>query len=479
MKASIFNILIENQKYKNWLIYNSLRNSLLEIDESTKQYLEKAESLPVKEPEGCENIKSEDKDILIEYGFIVDENCDELKEAIRIDDEAHNYIWSSKFMSLTICPTYDCNLQCPYCYEVYNRDSLSYGIMGDDVQNNIIQLYAEHCQINTGLDDPNSNTDSITWYGGEPLLNTGIIGYVQDKINSLAVKYKRNIKRTIITNGILLNKENQKMLKENGIQHVQITVDGPGIIHNKRRYFPEAPDKSFEIIMNNIRNIDDYFIISMRINTDKENSPYLDKLLEELIKWNVWPNKRMNISIANVQCDWNKDSKISLKINDFEKIQRDFRMNQVRRFNEMSNNKKAKLKLDYPSTNKLGSVCGFVNHKNSFAIGPQGELYTCWKSVGNKKYRIGNVKDLLNNNKISNEGKQRFHSHFREEIKCYSCKIFPICSLSCPSLYLQTGEIYREQLCSKWKYMLKDTLLFNYDCQNKSPDLKETNDNCI
>jgi uncharacterized protein len=471
MKASIYNLLFENKKYHNWLIYNSLRNSLLAIDENVKKYLETAGKLPDVQDISCHGLTIEDRDVLIEFGFIVDENFDELKAAIVADDSAHSYVQFGKYLRLTICPTYDCNLQCSYCYEVYNRDLMNYGVMNEEIQNDIIQLYHQHCLKNSGDEGENSNIDSIIWSGGEPLLNPNIINYVQGEINLLAKKHNRTVKRSIVTNGILLNAENQQMLKTNGIQHIQITIDGPDNIHNSRRYFPESPDKAFEIIMNNIRNMDNYFNISLRVNVDNENARHLEQLLEALITWKVWPLKKIGINIANIQCDWSSDSKLSISTNDFEKLKRDFRFNQLLRFNELIPGKKAKFKLEYPSNNKLNQICGSVNHKNSFVIGPQGELYTCWKSVGNKKFQIGSLNDILLNNKLNNDEKQRFHSRFRKEINCYSCKILPVCSVQCPSSFLQAGKIEHELLCSKWKFALKDTLLFNYDCQTKFPDI--------
>jgi uncharacterized protein len=228
--------------------------------------------------------------------------------------------------------------------------------------------------------------------------------------------------------------------------------------------------------MQNLSDIDDFFNISIRINVDKENYKYLTELLEYFDKQRIWPyRKKIGIYISNVNTVWSNESKYAFNLRDFEKIKREFKVKQVQVFNRVSQNKHAKLGLDYPTLQKKNHACRITINKNSFVIGPRGEIYTCFHYVGNEKYCIGTIDDLLNEE--SNAGAQEFRlvPQHRKEIGCHECKIFPICSVSCPDVFLQTGDIYRERLCSKWKYILKDTLLFNYDFQKQYPEIAKLN----
>lgn len=56
-------------------------------------------------------------------------------------------------------------------------------------------------------------------------------------------------------------------LKLLDIKSVQITIDGPPEIHNKRRKVINGED-SFDVILRNIRNIYDLLDITIRINVD-------------------------------------------------------------------------------------------------------------------------------------------------------------------------------------------------------------------
>src|SRR5690606_23118219 len=68
-------------------------------------------------------------------------------------------------LSLTIAPTLDCNMCCPYCYEDKNKT-----VMSEEIQNKLIDFVERHLK-----DYPNIESFTVTWYGGEPLLQKEIV----------------------------------------------------------------------------------------------------------------------------------------------------------------------------------------------------------------------------------------------------------------------------------------------------------------
>jgi uncharacterized protein len=94
------------------------------------------------------------------------------------------------------------------------------------------------------------------WYGGEPLLAIDTIDYLTQEFLKLCgdkVKYTA----AMVTNGYNLNKDNVNRLKKLKVKRVQITIDGPKIIHDERRKLSNGKgsfDKIIPIYKNHIMN---------------------------------------------------------------------------------------------------------------------------------------------------------------------------------------------------------------------------------
>jgi len=465
MNVSKYNFIIENKAYSNWLLYNSFRNSFLEVDYSVKRSLNLLNS-------NSDNnaISDYEKEILEENGFIIEDGFDELRYAKLRDEEVYNRLINRSNIVLTICPTYKCNLSCTYCFVHSDKQLTNFNYMNAEVQENVVKLYHQYCLKYQSLHNlDNVEQDKITWYGGEPLLNINIINNVQNKINNIAKKFNRRIKRSIVTNGILLDRDNQKILKSNEIKLIQVTIDGPESIHNKRRFYPEFPDKSFNAIMTNLADLDDYFNLIIRINVDKENSDYLRPLVDELEKWKIWPYRKKTKIILGPVLDCHKKKLNIFNYREFGSVYREFRKLQVLYYNSINPDSKAKFTLEFPSC-LTNNRCTESFHKNGWIVGPAGDIYTCWENIGRKQNCVGSLNTLLAKGNLKESEKLRIPSNYREKFGCYRCKLFPICELNCMGEYWRTNK-FNKNMCSKWKFTLTDTLLFNYNLQKLYPEL--------
>ena len=70
------------------------------------------------------------------------------------------------------------------------------------------------------------------------------------KFIEICDKYGVRYQANIITNGYLLNKEIVKELEDIHVKHIQVTIDGPKDIHDKRRFLKGKQgtfDKIFKI----------------------------------------------------------------------------------------------------------------------------------------------------------------------------------------------------------------------------------------
>lgn len=81
----------------------------------------------------------------------------------------------------------------------------------------------------------------------------------------------------------LLDRKMAKTLKRLSINSVQITIDGPKEVHDRRRILRNGKG-TFDRIIENIRNIHDILRVSIRINVDKENADRVFELIDFIEK---------------------------------------------------------------------------------------------------------------------------------------------------------------------------------------------------
>ena len=250
MKQSQYNILHKMSSPSYCIAYNSFSNSLALLNE------EEYETICEIESNAEISLNQEFEKKLREGNFIVDDNENEL-ELVR--ERLLRARYSSNSLGLTIAPTMDCNFACTYCYEKGHRNR---GRLDEITQSNIVKLVEDT--------SPTIRRLEVTWYGGEPLLCIDIVDSLSRAFKRICEKVNIDLNMSIITNGYLLTKDVAAHLQELGISFCQITVDGSKEQHNKRRIHIEGCD-TYDTILDNACNASDYFQISIRVNTDKNN----------------------------------------------------------------------------------------------------------------------------------------------------------------------------------------------------------------
>lgn len=131
-------------------------------------------------------------------------------------------------MTLLIKPASGlCNMKCNYCFyadEMHNRQQASYGIMPDDVMEQVIKKTLSHA----------SKKCTFLFQGGEPTL-AGLPFY--QKWTDLEKKYNKNhvkIEHALQTNGYLINADWCRFFAEHKFL-IGLSVDGVKATHNACR----------------------------------------------------------------------------------------------------------------------------------------------------------------------------------------------------------------------------------------------------
>ncbi|OPF52175.1 hypothetical protein BH721_12940 [Clostridium baratii] len=405
-KKSNYNINL-GMSSKKHLLYNSFSGAFIALNNESKEIYENIEK--ISDINTLNNKYKVYVNNLKENNFIIDKNLDEYK-VIKVLGEKLKY--DSRSLILTIAPTMNCNMECPYCYEKKENKT-----MNQDTIDDILKF------IKKKFTDKNYCELKINWYGGEPLIAINIIQKLSDQVISLCKEYDVKYSASIVTNGTLLTKNICNILKyECNVEALQITLDGAPKTNNSRRKLKNGED-SFDQIINSIQlAAESNFFINVRVNIDKTNLNDIDAIIDIMKENKFLTNTNIHLYFAPV---------IASTDQCFSFMSNCYSMMEFAEIDEVVLEKlyNAGVKPNFPISNFIG--CGAVCD-NTFVIDPDGDLYRCWDDVGVKERNIGNLKKGVKFNNI-------FFEWLGLDIdkKCVDCNKLPICHGGCPYLRIK------------------------------------------
>ncbi|MCG8410960.1 MAG: radical SAM protein [Bacteroidales bacterium] len=426
---SKYNVIFNNKEKK--LLYNSLSNALWEIDDAVHEDIKNLQkTIERGEYNGEHKIHSR----LVEASIITEDTQEDTINKLKLKSLLDRTF--KDVQSLSILPTLDCNFNCVYCYES-ERPSI---YMTDETEKKL---------INYIISEKSRRFLSIDWLGGEPLL-------AYDRIVSITQKLKDNniqFESSLITNGYLLTKEVADELSDLKITMIQITIDGIGEKHNKRR--PHIKTKrSYETIIENIKylydNYKDVIGIQLRVNVDKTNQDdffYICTELSEMFPGiEIYPGivTETNACTSINSCIFSKEDLISF-------------------LRETKEKHGLKAMSFFPD---MGGQRCMAENLFCYVIGPEGELYKCWNDVGIKERQVGFLNDT--GVKISNYKcitRYAIANDPLENPDCLDCQILPQCmGGGCP--YKRNQKKYENiniDYCSYFKNNLEEFISKHYE----------------
>ncbi|MGD2251160.1 MAG: SPASM domain-containing protein, partial [Candidatus Methanofastidiosia archaeon] len=314
----------------------------------------------------------------------------------------------------TIAVTYDCNLQCPYCYEIWAKNPNMKMAMDKYKVDKAFEAL-EH--LNTSC----TSKKPLTLTGGEPLMkkNKEIVKYILKKGTNLGYTF------AIFTNGVELH----HFLNDFSgidIDYIQVTLDGPRSLHNERRVFNKG-NPTFDTIVSNIEKARKLELpLVIRTNTDPEILDRIDELAAFFKKRGWDHDPHIMFSLVYV-CDQrlNPDA-VEQQLKVYQEIvtaatRADLQFLEVAPF----------VKLGSLWTNHPRFWPSFWNCKavvNRYVFDPFGDVYPCRAMLGWKEERIGvYTPELQFNEKLQ---KWRKRTIFNMG-KCTECDVALVCGGSC------------------------------------------------
>jgi uncharacterized protein len=405
MKPSRFNRIFKASD-GTWLAFNSWSTALAEIKPDDLPFIQSILANPDGVP--CDTpYKREIRENLIRAHFLVEDGEDEVA-TLKVDMIRDRF--QTDLLAITIAPTLDCNFRCDYCYEEHLRVNMSRA-----VQQALLRWVEARAAVTGRL--------HVTWFGGEPMLPSafavveGLSRSFQELCGARGIGYQAEI----VTNGYFLDRGKLDLLKSLGVEKIQITLDGPPVIHDRRRVLAGGQGTFWKIV-DNMKQVVGLIPISLRINVDKRNAGATVDLMELLHKEGI--ADKVQPYIAQVTFDGVACGNILESCYSSD----EFAMTEVEIYREAA---RRGLPLSrYPFRIK-GAFCT-ADRVNGYVIAPSGAIFKCWHEVTvSPDKAVGHLLD----------GQQPWHRlnetrwlnwNTLDKEECPSCDVLPLCHGGCP-----------------------------------------------
>lgn len=415
MKASRYNTLFQAENGTH-LAFNAMSSGFATL--TPVQYEEAQKMLG--DPDGYECETEETKQLkkdLIKGRFLIDDNVDEHK-ILKARDLSEKF--NTDRLSLTICPTLQCNLNCLYCYQTQFtfQEMVQQALnvkMSDEVKKGLKRfigqradkLYSFHAE----------------WYGGEPLLGLDSVVELSSEFKKICEQNNCLYTSGMVTNGYTLDESAIARLKEAGVDAVLFTLDGPAPVHDGRRPL-KSGEGTFDVVLNNIKLATEHFTgVDVRVNVDKTNYEAMPPLLDILEGHGL----KDKIRIFFTALEFDKKStegltRLCWAIPEFSEreialseqaMSRGFKVLNLLKVNPLTGSK----------------LCSAVK-QNNFVVDPNGSLHKCLGEVGDAEFRIGYI-DENGQIKQNYRAVEWLNWSPLENADCANCRVLPVCRGGC------------------------------------------------
>lgn len=352
---------------------------------------------------------------LYNAGFLVPKRINEFAKLEKFKRKFFRFLKQNSILKLVIATTTKCNARCDYCFECNTARS----DMTPKVEKDITKFIDKRIGKNRKL--------SIAWFGGEPLLNTGLI----DRISQYCSAKKYELNAILVTNGSLLNEE---MLRDSfpkwKTRNIDITLDGTAQEYARIKNYLAPELGNLERILSNIELATKYKIhVRIRLNVNKKNADDL-LILTEQLKQRFEGNKYVTWYMApllNTGADFATEEEWITLLEKYISLS-PYKMN-----------------LSYSRMLPKIGYC-LAERSYSYGIDVNGDIKICGTHFTDNSKSIGNIQNF-----DCRKDKRRRYPKLLP--KCEKCCWLPICDGGCV-----TRHIHNAMACTPKKYFLIATL---------------------
>ena len=210
---------------------------------------------------------------LAEHGFLVpDAASEQAALALRFSEFRED----TSQLRITVLTTMQCNFACDYCYQGDRADASGPApTMSLETSAQVAEWIANR------LDAVRPGRLVLTFFGGEPLLNTAAMFDLAERC--WQATQARGVKQlvNIITNGLLLSPAIVDRMLPLGLNGVKVTLDGDRATHDRVRP-ARGGQGTFDRIIANLRRVADKTPVAIGGNFDATTADRYPALLDFL-----------------------------------------------------------------------------------------------------------------------------------------------------------------------------------------------------
>jgi uncharacterized protein len=269
MQPSMFNVQVALPESSQVFLMNTFSDAQLLVSADVAVLLDRIKN-------GQRTFDAEERETvetLVENGFIVNNREDE-------QEELKNYFTAMRDdtdqLRVTVLTTLQCNFACDYCFQGDHGDYNKFAAKMTMEQAEELARWIEK-----RLDEVRPQKFTLTFFGGEPLLNLPVMYFLAERC--AAVCSERGVRQLInvITNGLLLTREVVERLDPYGLNGIKITLDGDRDTHNRMRPL-RGRQGTFDRIIENVREVANLVPITIGGNFDETSVDSYPQLLDFL-----------------------------------------------------------------------------------------------------------------------------------------------------------------------------------------------------
>ena len=356
-----------------------------------------------------------------------------------------------------------CNLNCRYCFK-------------DTKQGKAIDLNTAKDAIDFLINKfgPKGSKYVIDLSGSsEPLLRTDFIKAIDRYCQELSEKVQKRIWIQFVSNGALLNGEKIEYLSS-GDHNVLfgISLDGPKHIHDDLR-INKLGQGTYEQVINNCKSLkNDRLGIAVTLTGKHPNvleiflhlygQEFTDVVSINPVR--LPPDHEYSINWGNIETiKENYTELASYLLNKTTQGETDYLWALIKGADYFGG---ILVNMLVPTRKKYRCAAGF----NSFALDDNGDLYLCSVLIGDDTYKIGNIYQGLDQNKLD-----YFAGIYADNVKtCQNCWAKYICGGEC---FARSQVVNKppgepdEVMCDLKKHLIKLAMYFWTEVRQKNIDI--------
>jgi len=463
LRFSSYSILSNPMPGGGYVLMSGLSGSMDVVDNSLGRLLES--TLPI-EPSRADSLLSHvDSETLAHWkrqGYVTDLTPDQERAVVvGISGAMHDHVIQRP--TFMIVPNLDCNYRCTYCFERPLQNGLN--VLNSSISHHRGNVVMDRDTVRKAYDAitclqaeaKQKAGGQIILYGGEPLdVENGSI--VREIVST---GLQGGFRFAVITNGHHLDSF-LDLLGKGTIEQVQISIDGPKRVHDKRRIHV-GKESSYDTLLKNINLAlsSSDVEIQIRVHVDPSNIALFEELLQTFVAQR-WVNHPQVVIYANTV--YAKD-KAGVVVTGFEVADIDAQLAElVRPFRNVFTSAP-----DIHATRAMegaftagdrfslkGTYCSA--NSGNYIFAPDGAIYACWESVGKECSRVGTYTGPEGLS-VDRKAADRWFGRSIESLPaCQRCQYALICGGGCAQYAeYKTGTLY-SPYCDDFQRTFRSTL---------------------